>query len=353
MKICYLTSSTDTGFGWGRYANDLIQGIRGLGHEVDVLTNQDLLSTSAIRGRLTALSIFDRKISSRLEKADVVHALDVNPYGILADLALTFSKKKPPIVLSAQGSYAIAPLYHWKTAFFSKRAYRRANAVIAISTFTKTELEKVILRRDTIVIPHGVDLAKFSQKHEDSNEQFILGVGGLKRRKGYHVTVAAFAEMKKDFPALRYKIVGEVAGPYADELKAIARMRGVEESIDFLGSVSEEELLKLYRTARIFIMLSTNEGHHFEGFGLVFLEAAAAGVPVVGVKGNGIEDAVSDGVNGILVPQNDPFAAANAVKSILANDIKWKEMSVASHTWAERHSLVDVVKAYDSVYSSL
>ena len=76
--------------------------------------------------------------------------------------------------------------------------------------------------------------------------------------------------------------------------------------IEFFNRLSDEALSDLYRRAKLFILTSINEDHHFEGFGLVFLEAAAAALPVIGTFGNGIEDAVKDCYNGFLVPQNNP-----------------------------------------------
>ncbi len=70
--------------------------------------------------------------------------------------------------------------------------------------------------------------------------------------------------------------------------------------IEFLTGVSDEELSCLYQSTRVFILTSVNQGRQIEGSGLVFLEAAAAGLPVIGTTGNGIEDAVKEGYNGIL-----------------------------------------------------
>jgi len=88
----------------------------------------------------------------------------------------------------------------------------------------------------------------------------------------------------------------------------------------------------------------------FEGFGLVFLEAAAAALPVIGTLGNGIEDAVKNNYNGILAPQNDIEKTAKAITDIIKNENLTKEMSLNSVAWAEDHDWGKVVLKYLKAY---
>jgi len=109
MKICYLTHNTDSKSGWGRYAHDLIDGIKKSGHDVVILEEE-----------VWGIGIFLSAIKARkyIKKCDVIHALDVYPYGVIACLANLFLGKK--LVITAQGTYSIAPLYNIKTSFLSK-----------------------------------------------------------------------------------------------------------------------------------------------------------------------------------------------------------------------------------------
>lgn len=352
MKICYLTSSTDTSVGWGRYANDLIEGVRARGHTVTVLT--DVGGVGGIPVIKKGFGVFSSAFAVReyFKDVDLVHSLDVNPYGITVYLAQIFGAEKVPHVISAQGSYAIAPLHHLKTAFLSAGAYHNARKVVAISQYTKGRLAEKGIADNVEVITHGIHLQKFVQTHEDSEEPFILSVGALKRRKGYHISIPAFALLRKEYPTLRYKIVGTGVGEYPESLRTLAKEHGVLDAVDFVGKVSEEELRRLYRSALAFVLLPTNEGNHFEGFGLVFLEAAATGLPVIGTLGNGAEDAVQNGVNGILVPQNDAEAAREALQSIL-EPARWKSMSEEGVRWAKKNDLNDVIMRYEALYTKV
>ncbi|MBI2053522.1 MAG: glycosyltransferase [Candidatus Sungbacteria bacterium] len=86
---------------------------------------------------------------------------------------------------------------------------------------------------------------------------------------------------------------------------------------------------------------------------LVFLEAAAAGLPVIGTTGNGITDAIAHGRNGFLVPQGDVGATAEAVRQILSDRILWERMSDESRTWAGEHNLPQSVQQYLDIYRAV
>jgi len=286
---------------------------------------------------------------------DVIHALDGHPYAITAYLANLFCRKK--MVVTAQGTYGIAPLYSFKTGYLLRRAYNSADVVTAISHYTKNELLKKIKKRDIEVINHGVNLQVFRNRFPKNNKQrenFIMSVGGLKERKGHHISIPAFALAKKKIPSLKYKIVGDQGDiRYVTKLKSLATKYGVTSDVEFMSWISDEKLVELYRTAKAFILTSINHDHHYEGFGLVLLEAASAGVPVIGTLGNGIEDAVRGGYNGILVPQHDVEKTAAAIVEIVGDERRWNSMSKNSYKWAQEHDLDRVIKKYLAVYEKV
>lgn len=350
MKICYLTYGMDPKNGWGKYASDLIYGVKKEGHEVAILKEQDDgFEGAPILRRGPGLFVSAIKARKYLRDCDIIHALDVYPYGIIAYIANLFLGKK--LVLTAQGTYSIAPLYNKKTAFLSKMVCSSANSVIAISNFTKQELVKKVGNKKIEVINHGISLGEFYKKHIETEEKFILSVGALKYRKGYHISIPAYAAARKRFPHLKYKIVDDQGDPhYFGQLKNLVAQHGIEDGIEFLSDISDKELSLLYQKAKLFILTSVNVNYNFEGFGLVFLEAAAAGLPVIGTLGNGIEDAVKKGYNGTMIPQNDIEKTAEAIANIVSDRKKWDNMSNNSYAWAEEHKLDDVIKRYISIY---
>jgi glycosyltransferase involved in cell wall biosynthesis len=354
MKIGFLTYSLDTKTGGGRYANDLIVGLQARGHTAVVLKElEDGKPGSVVLKRGWRLFLSIRKVRALLADCDIIHALDGYPYGVIAALANRTLKKK--LVITGQGTYAIAPLYNPKTAFLTRYAYRHADQVIAISHFTRSEIEKKIPHlRNSIVINHGIDLETFLHPHDISHmHRSILSVGALKSRKGYGTSILAFAEAAQNMPDLIYHIVGSANPSYRAELEGLIKKNHLEHRIHFHRNISDQELTELYRDSGLFLLMPVNDGHHVEGFGLVYLEAAAQGLPVIGTKGNGGEDAIWHGQNGLLVPQYDSHAAAEAICTILGDVDRWRKMSAASVVWAQKHSRAGMLDQYEAVYHKL
>lgn len=338
MKICYLTNNVDPKSGWGRFSSDLIFGVKSKGHDVTILKEIDD-KLEGIVSLKRGLGIFISAIKARkyIKNCEVVHALDGYPYGIIAALANIGINKK--LIISGVGTYSVEPLYNLKSGFL-KWAYKRASSIVCISRYTKDQIIKKVRLNNTTVVSPGIDLGKFKQVHIDHSEKFMVSVGALKHRKGYHVSIPAFAAARKVLPNLKYKIVGgQTDKPYFNKLKNLANEYGVGGDVEFLENISDNDLKKLYASAQCFVLTSINENHHFEGFGLVFLEAAAAGLPVIGTLENGIQDSVKNGYNGLLVPQNNIKKTAEAIIAILSDSISWHNMSRESYGWAEENDL--------------
>ena len=118
-----------------------------------------------------------------------------------------------------------------------------------------------------------------------------------------------------------------------------------------MHKVSEEYLQELYTTATLFILTPINTAqHHFEGFGLVYLEAASAGLPVIGTFGNGAQEAIQNGRNGILVPQNNVEETAEAIFSILSDPQKQKLMSKESLKWLQLNTIENEITKILEIY---
>lgn len=345
MKILLLVSNTDTKAGSGRNVATISAVLRDAGHEVTVLAYTK------------GFWRFVREVRKRAKTNDIVQAIDINPVGLPGYLATRFTKAK--FIIIAQAAYAVAPLYSRKMALLSQIIYRGADAVVAGSSFVAQEIQKKVPGLDVVVIDPGIDMSKFADgasvhRRPAGTEPFILGVGAVKSRKGYEVSLRAFARLKTDFPRLRYVIVGSTDEPlYFSILTELARELGVENDIDFLTNVSDAELNELYDRASVFVLTSVNLGFHFEGFGMVFLEAAAHGLPSVGTLGNGIADAVEDGTTGILVPQHDPEATARAIGDILADTARAERMSIRARAFAREHDLPHLARCYEALYRDI
>jgi phosphatidylinositol alpha-1,6-mannosyltransferase len=123
-------------------------------------------------------------------------------------------------------------------------------------------------------------------------------------------------------PGLKYLVIG--AGPDRQRLEDITAHLGLHAHVSFLGRLSLSEIVELYNLADLFVMLSREELPDVEGFGLVFLEAAACGLPSVGGRSGGIPDAIVDGKSGWLVNPSNTQEITATITDLLSSPEKIK-----------------------------
>lgn len=342
MKICFIVNDVDPGSGWGRYAGDIVRCARQAGHHVRVVQVPS-------RGTTLLAALLRCWLASR--NCDIVYGLDGWPFGVLAWIVSRAWRTK--LIIGGIGTYTIVPLHRRFIGAAVRQAYRAADAVIAISHYTGDCLREVVPQAKVTVITPGIAPERWRVARDADGAPVVISVGALKGRKGYHVALEAFAMAKTRMPALRWAIVGDrLYRSYAERIMKRAAELSVTGAIDWYEHIDDSRLRELYARARLFLLLSENHGGHFEGFGIVFLEAAAAGLPVIGTTGNGIADAVGP-ENGILVPQGDARAAADAIVAIFSDNARWLAMSAAGRAWAAKHNLGAMCRALEDIYRSI
>jgi glycosyltransferase involved in cell wall biosynthesis len=351
MKIVILTNNLNYKSGWGRYSVDLIEGLIRRGHEVSVLVEDDGCGGVKIIKRGKRLIESALRVRKYFKEAEIIHALDIYPHGIIAALGLIGINR--PLLITTQGTYSIRPFYNWETRFLSMWACNKSSAIISISSFTKNFVSKFINSNKITTINHGIDVKKFIYSSV-AKSNTIISVGAIKARKGYEDSIRAFALAKLKIGDLKYVIVGNKDDAmYFNRLSRLINELQVGESVVFMEKISDEELKNLYLSSKIFMLLSKNIDYHVEGFGLVFLEAAAMGLPVIGTTGNGIEDAVNNNHNGLLVSQSNPIAASEAIIKILSDQNLCGKMSENGLSWAQAHDIDSVVEKYEFEYKKV
>lgn len=235
---------------------------------------------------------------------------------------------------------------------FSRSAFRRklagrlirhADRISTLTNYTQNLLlsqfpdaaDKIFLtpgalRSDFAVVPPKPSRPK--------NKIVVLTVGRLHPRKGQLDTLRALQLLPPAVLArLEYWIVGSQSkGAYEESLHAAAAARP-ELTVRFFGNIPDEELSDLYDRADIFAMTSINHGHSVEGFGLVYLEAAAHGLPVVAHDVGGVSEAVLDGETGLLVPPDRPAQLAAAFEKLIHDPVLRQKLGAAGRTWAQRN----------------
>ena len=191
-----------------------------------------------------------------------------------------------------------------------------ASAVVAVSDYTR-RLVSTFVQDDSRVhlIPPGVDLPS-RPRSSPSSVPTVLNVARLAERyKGHDVLIRALPLVRAQMERARLVVVGE--GPLRPVYEAMARSLGLEDSVLFLGSLSDSERDRWFERAHVFAMPSRLSPSGGEGFGIVYLEAGAHGLAVVAGAAGGAVDAVVDGETGLLVDPTDHVAVARAVGVLL------------------------------------
>lgn len=196
---------------------------------------------------------------------------------------------------------------------------------------------------DYRIIPNGVDLELFEAKAKPVERFYdgrlnVLFVGRLEKRKGFGVLLEAFGLVQREVPGARLLVVGafedEDKKPFIDFIRK-NRIHGVR----FIGYVSEDELPRYYHTCDVFCAPSLG----YESFGMVLIEAMAAGKPVVASAIPGYTEVVKSGAEGLLVPPGDPQALARAIIHLLQNPQLRITMGEMGRRKAARYSWRQIV----------
>ncbi len=295
-----------------------------------------------------------RRIAGR---CDLVHGL-VEPWLPLVALA---TPRGMPLVQTAHGSWAVHPLRRTVVRRVFRRALGRTDLLVCQSRVTRDAVLSLASPRSSEVLSGGVDPELFAGQIGvpppgwPSAGRVVLSVGALKPRKGHHVALEAFARVAATHSDLRWVVVGREspATPFATELKRRAEALGIGDRVHWLSDLSDEALVACYRRATMFVLLPVTDRGSFEGLGLVYLEAAAAGLPAVGTLGSGAVDAVVDGETGLLVPPGDAPAAAGAIDRLLGAHEFCERLGHGARAYAGRLSWSRLAVALAERYRDL
>jgi len=325
VRIALLTESVSPDRGWGRYAAELLERLPAQGFDVDVFETSARASRHLPWHRqepfLTldhGYSVMQQFVQLRRSVAGcgLIHALTER----LAPVAALVAGGRP-FVFNAYGTFATRPLARRFRRPFAAAIYRRAGRIACISHYTEGRIQALLPGARTTVVPSGVDYERFQSSRELLNiPPTILTVGAVKPRKGHHVLLEAFAKVRARLPDARWHVAGNFDFPdYAEMLRHRIKELGLIDAVAFLGRIDERRLIQEYHRCAVFALPSVNVGDAYEGYPLVFAEAGACGKPVLGTTGNGSEEAIQEGLNGLLVPQGDVDATAAALLRLLTD----------------------------------
>jgi phosphatidylinositol alpha-mannosyltransferase len=365
MKIVQVSPySWDVPGGVQAHIRQLAVNLESRGHEVRVLApGQPPLSRMGVRivGRAVpvrgngsvARICFTPQSATAVGQAlaetrpDVIHVHEP-----LAPSSALFAvlRANAPVVATFHAN--IPPRYpkeilYWLGSHLVRPVWNRLQVRIAVSEAARQSVCSRMGPASFLVIPNGADVERFAHATPAAlpRGRHLLFVGRLEPRKGFRVTIAAFATLAERFPDLQLTVVGDGAERTAvDALAPEVRAR-----VHMVGRVPDEALPSYYRAADVFLAPSRGG----ESFGIVLVEAMAAGLPIVASDIAGYRDVVRHEREALLVPPGDPGAIAQAVSRLLERPSLGSALAERGTERAKAYSWNVVADRLEEVYATV
>lgn len=252
---------------------------------------------------------------------DLIHVHFPFPLAFFGIAMKSVSKK--PLIMTCHGSEVNMAKKNPVFRKIFKRMLGKADFITVNSTFMKNEVEKIIQNKNIEIIPMGAGIGDISEKETVKKEQKIktniLFVGRLIEVKGTKYLIDAVKLL--DPEKFELHVAGD--GPEREKLE-----KSAPENVIFHGYQTGKNLEKLYLNADIFVLPSiVDNAGYTEGLGTVLLEAANFSVPLIGTNVGGIPDIIINGKTGLLVPQKDSAALAEALQTLAKDPALYRELT--------------------------
>ena len=323
----------------------LAQALQAQGHVVDII---------ASGGRWPLLTLerlwFNWTLRRRqLPGCDVEVGFDLDGYAL--------PKNRPPHVACIKGVIAdelrfeegLSRLLLEVQAERERRHIVSADLVITTSRYSAARVQELYgLRSTPVVVPELIDLRQWRREIGAAEVRLrpgrfvVLAVAHLYPRKRLDLLVRAAALLRNRIPELEVRIAGD--GPEAGKLTRLASSLGVDRIVTWLGHVEQSALVSEYVACDVFALPSMQEG-----FGIVFLEAMAAGKPVVAAAAGAVPEVVP---HGVLAEPGSAEALAAAIEELYGNEAKCQQLGRAGAAWVEQFDAPAVARQFASVIDS-
>jgi glycosyltransferase involved in cell wall biosynthesis len=315
MRLHFITAipqNVQQGSGCYVGTRTLVDALRGLGIGVEIVRPQIHLPV------FTATRVlFNEALRWRHFRADATIGIDADGYAVAG------KRHSVPHIACIKGVMGDAVRFETgmtraSMAFHSRleaKNARRADLVITISRYCAERIEQLYGIRGATVVPELIDLKVWRQlfdsipARQNQDNFTVLCVCRFYPRKGLDTLLRATSQLRQTIPQLKIRIVGN--GPQYRRLRRICVELRLDGLVDWLGDLPLVRLAEEYKRAHVFCLPSLQEG-----FGIVFLEAMAAGKPIVAVRAAAVPEVVR---NGILVEPENPEALADGIDRLYRN----------------------------------
>lgn len=384
MNICIVTQQYKNVIsGVGLHANNLTNALLNAGHKITLLLPEDqaphIVSPnltivtvkkprfSQSQARWLSLSFSFNTALQKLEaqnKFDLIHFTDARESFFCSPLAPmighvndTYSAevKTPFEYKKHYPDWLLRWLYYSAVHVLESRKLHRLKLIVANSQYTADTITRTYPKTESKVrrCYKSVEIERYKQVREnremvdpDPNHPVILFVGSNMHRKGVPDLIHAAPGVLEKYPQVRFIIVGNDKS--VDRLKTLCSDLKVDQNFEFAGWQSQSDLLGYYQRATMFVMPSLTEA-----LGVTFLEAMAAGVPVIGTDVGGIPEIIQHGFNGLLVPVESPLSITEAINKLLADGALRKRLAENAITTLDKFDVTSMMECTFRLYCEI
>ncbi len=319
-------------------------GLRALGHEVDLIAPG---TSPGPLGFTVHRLWFNRRLHpDRVRSADVVVGWDMDGYRLAGRTRGTFAAYiHGQLADEARFERGWVARAMRLQARAERASVQRADRVVTVSEYSRRRIAALYGRSvdDIHVVPPPFDDQGWADALETvppsagDGPPRVLCVCHLYPRKDVATLVRAAAHVRAADPAVRFDVVGD--GPERTHLAALVRQLGLQATVHLHGQVTFSSLVAHYARCDVFCLPSLQEG-----FGLVFVEAMAAGKPVVGCRGSAVEELIRPDETGLLAPPSDPDRLADVLLTLLRDPNRRRRLGMAGPAVARRYAQIPVAR---------
>ena len=368
MRILLITSTLRPESGWGTFSLNTATELQRRGHDVHLLLHEsqdipipqtDTLPHTHVLLRSPLAFWNARNTIKRTIKTlqpDLIHVL-VEPYA----LPLSLIRTRIPWIMNFHGTYTVLLYTFRHLRWLMCRAVRKCCGILVCSKYTRKQAIEAygtyctcpssLIEQKMQLFRLGI--ADSKQPPSTHNTSMILHVGEIKNRKGVLDLIKGFHHYRErtQHSDVNLELIGSATegSAFIVSLENYIQENNLQSCVRIRGRVTDAELAEAYSQASVLALLSKREGVHFEGFGLVFIEANQRGIPVIGSINSGCEEAIDDGRSGYAVDPLNPDDIAEKLTWILdENRIDPKNC----RSWADAHNIAQQVDKFEEFYQT-
>ena len=287
---------------------------------------------SVARITLSLRSYLQAKRLLQEEQFDLIHLHEP----MMPALPLTVLRHSNTTNIGTFHAFRVTPLAYFYSKPILRPFFRKLHGHIAVSSAARDFVGEYF-PADYRVIPNGIDFPRFNSRYSpldsgSDSRPTVLFVGRLEKRKGLRFLLRAWPLVLERHPEARLVVVGR-GRPLEGYRRFAARQGWSPDDVTFAGYVASEDLPRYYQACDVFCAPNTGQ----ESFGIVLLEAMAAGAPIVASDIPGYRDVISHGEQGVLVERQNPAALADALCRLLASPELRAQMRRVGQTTARAY----------------